>query len=350
MNNGKLRFSPHAPPLRRADYQPQRASGKMRAMPHTPALPPVLARAASQPDVLHWRCWTALAPGPALLVMGAVHGDEVCGAHACAALMDDLDAGRLTLTRGRLTVVPVANPLAFALGKRDGEGNLNRRFVPQAAPASNEERIAAQLAPLLAAHDALLDLHSFHTPGEPFAMVGPLDNAGTREPFARAAEEMALACALGAPRVVQGWLEVYDAAARARGEQPGDEGIGTNEYMRRCGGYAVTLECGLHTDAAAIGVARRAVDGALAHLGMVDAPAPAPFTGQIARLRRVVLREAEGDALVRDWHSFAPVRAGEVIARRANGEELRAPFDGCVLFPHPAAAVGQELFYLAQLG
>ena len=187
----------------------------MRAMLHTPALPPVLARAASQPNVLHWRCWTALAPGPALIVMGAVHGDEVCGAHACAALMEDLDAGRLTLTRGRLTVLPVANPLAFARGTREGEGNLNRRFVPQAAPANNEERLAAQLAPLLGRHDALLDLHSFHTPGEPFAMVGPLNNSGTREPFARAAEEMALACALGAPRVVQGWLEVYDAAARA---------------------------------------------------------------------------------------------------------------------------------------
>ena len=342
-------FLPHMVVLCRADYLPARASGKMRAMSHTPALPSVLARAASQPDVLHWRCWTALEPGPALIIMGAVHGNEVCGAHACAALMEDLDAGRLTLTRGRLTVVPVANPLAFARGTREGEGNLNRRFVPQPAPASNEARLAAQLAPLLGRHDALLDLHSFHTPGAPFAMVGPLDNAGTREPFARAAEEMALACALGAPRVVQGWLEVYDQAARARGEQPGDEGIGTNEYMRRCGGYAVTLECGLHTDAAAITVARRAIDGALAHLGVAALPAPAPFAGQVARLRRVVLREAAGDALARDWHSFAPVRTGELIARRASGAELRAPFDGCVLFPHPEAAVGEEFFYLAQL-
>lgn len=318
-------------------------------MLHTAPLPPVLARAASQPGVLHWRTWAALAPGPALIILGAVHGNEVCGAHAIAALMDDLDAGRLALTRGRLTLVPVANPLAFARGARAGEGNLNRRFVPRAAPASNEERIAAQLAPLLARHDALLDLHSFHTPGEPFAMVGPLNNTGAREPFARAAEEMALACALGAPRVVQGWLEVYDAAARARGEQPGDEGIGTNEYMRRCGGYAVTLECGLHTEPAAISVARHAIDSALAHLGMAALAAPAPFAGQIARLRRVVLREAAGDALVREWQSFAPVRAGELIARRASGAELRAPFDGCVLFPHPHAAVGQELFYLAQI-
>lgn len=319
------------------------------ATPLPPALPPVLARAASNPDVLHWRTWSALAPGPALLVMGAVHGNEVCGAHACAALITELDAGRLTLTRGRLTVLPVANPLAFARGTREGQSNLNRRFVPTPQPRSNEECIVSQLAPLLAQHEALLDLHSFHTPGAPFAMTGPRNNTGSREPFAREAQEMALACALGAPRVVQGWLEVYDAAARARGQPPDDEGIGTNEYMRRCGGFAVTLECGLHTDPAAIGVAHRAILGALAHLGMVDAPAPPPFAGQVARLRRVLLREAAGDALLRAWRSFEPVTAGQPIAQRASGEVLRAPFDGCILFPHPDAAVGQELFYLAQL-
>ena len=72
---------------------------------------------------------------------------------------------------------------------------------------------------MLAAQEVLLDLHSFHTAGEPFAMVGPRDNPGPREPFARAAEELALARALGAPQVVQGWLEVYDQAARARGDR-----------------------------------------------------------------------------------------------------------------------------------
>jgi hypothetical protein len=33
----------------------------------------------------------------------------------------------------------------------------------------------------------LLDLHSFQSAGEAFAMIGPRDNAGTLEPFARCA-------------------------------------------------------------------------------------------------------------------------------------------------------------------
>ena len=309
---------------------------------------PLLRRAIAQTEVLRWHSWAALAPGPSLLVLGAVHGNEVCGAHAIVRVIDALDEGRLQLQRGRLTLVPVANALAFAQNTREGERNLNRRFMPRAEPADYEDRVTQRLAPLLAQHVALLDLHSFHTPGEPFAMVGPRDNNGPREPFARAAEEMALARALGAPQVVEGWLEVYDRAALARGERPDDDGIGTNEYMRSQGGYAVTIECGQHEDPEAIEVAERAIHGALAHLGLMEVAAPPRFAGPAARLKDVVLRHSPGDRLVHDWHSFDVVQAGDVIGVRADGTAVRAPRDGCVLFPHPEADVGQEWFYLAE--
>ena len=300
------------------------------------------------PEVLQWHTWTALAPGPALVVVGAVHGNEVCGAHAIARAFDDLLHGRLVLARGRLTLVPVANPLAFRQNTREGERNLNRRFVPRSDPRDYEDRVTRQLAPVLAAHDALLDLHSFHTPGDPFAMVGPRDNNGPREPFARAREEMALARALGSPRVVEGWLEVYDRAAQARGEPPDEEGIGTNEYMRSQGGYAVTLECGQHEDPEAIEVAERALHGALAALGLAHVEAPARFQGAAVRLKDVVLRESPDDRLVRDWHSFDAVEAGDQIGVRADGQPVLAARSGCVLFPYPEAEVGREWFYLAE--
>ena len=308
----------------------------------------LLRRAVADPEVLHWHTWAALAPGPSLVVLGAVHGNEVCGAHAIVRAIDDLTHGRLRLLRGRLTLVPVANPLAFAQATREGQRNLNRRFLPQPDPQDYEDRITHQLAPLLAQHEVLLDLHSFHTPGDPFAMVGPRNNSGAREPFARAAEEMALARALGAQQVVEGWLEVYDRAAGLRGELPDDEGIGTNEYMRSQGGYAVTIECGQHEDPEAIDVATRAIHGALAHLELAHVPAPPRFAGAAARLKDVVLRESPADRLAQDWHSFDAVQAGDVIAHRADGTPVAAPYDGCVLFPHPEAEVGQELFYLAE--
>ena len=307
----------------------------------------LLRRAVADPEVLHWHTWAALAPGPSLVVLGAVHGNEVCGAHAIVRAIDDLTHGRLRLLRGRLTLVPVANPLAFAQATREGQRNLNRRFLPQPDPQDYEDRITHQLAPLLAQHEVLLDLHSFHTPGDPFAMVGPRNNSGAREPFARAAEEMALARALGAQQVVEGWLEVYDRAAGLRGELPDDEGIGTNEYMRSQGGYAVTIECGQHEDPEAIDAATRAIHGALAHQERAHVPAPPRFAGPAARLKDVVLRESPADRLAQDWHSFDAVQAGDVIAHRADGTPVAAPYAGCVRFPHPEAEVGQELFYLA---
>jgi predicted deacylase len=310
----------------------------------------MLQRAIHSPEVLQWHTWSALAPGPALVVLGAVHGNEVCGAHAIARTLDDLLQGRLVLARGRLTLVPVANPLAFGRRTREGARNLNRNFVPRADPQDYEDRVTRQLAPLLAAHDVLLDLHSFHTPGEPFAMVGPRDNPGPREPFAHAAQEMALARALGAQRIIAGWLEVYDRAARARGEQPGNEGIGTNEYMRSQGGYAVTLECGQHEDPRAIEVAELALHGALTELGLAHVDAPARFTGAATRLTDVVLRESPGDRLARNWHSFDTVAAGDVIGLRADGRPVLAARTGCVLFPYPEAKAGREWFYLAEPG
>ena len=79
---------------------------------------------------------------------------------------------------GSVSFVPVANPLAYAHGRRAGDRNLNRALQPTDAPREFEDHVANWLCPLLAAHEVLLDLHSFHGGGQPFVMVGPRDNAG----------------------------------------------------------------------------------------------------------------------------------------------------------------------------
>ena len=67
-------------------------------------------------------------PGPCVLVLGGVHGDEYEGPAAIMRLARDLGPGDLA---GRLILMPAANGPAFAAGARcsplDG-GNLNRAF------------------------------------------------------------------------------------------------------------------------------------------------------------------------------------------------------------------------------
>ena len=299
-----------------------------------------------------------LRPGPRLLVLGAVHGNEVAGPLGIQRVLADLDRGALCIARGCVTFVPVTNPLAHQLGRRAGDRNLNRNLRPTAVPQDFEDRIANVLCPLLDTHDALLDLHSFQGAGEAFVMIGPDNNSGELEPFAHAAAEQQLARHLGVRRVVDGWLSVYEqgvARRRARAQRIGTAldadpayGVGTTEYMRARGGWSMTLECGQHSDPKAPEVAEHAIRQALALLELAELPLAPPRTDhEMLRLAEVTDRLHVDDRFVRDWASFDPVRAGEPIAVRHDGHIVAAPADGRIVFPNSKAEPGHEWFYFA---
>ena len=303
----------------------------------------------------------ALASGPRLIVLGAVHGNETCGTRAIERTVAALDGGELVLQRGSLTLVPITNPLAYHRQQRNGDRNLNRNLHPNAAPQDFEDRIANTLCPLLAEHDVLLDLHSFQSPGEPFVMLGPVDNSGALEPFAHAAQEQALALRLGPRRIVEGWLDTYATGVQRRLARtaPTDRaqllstdpryGVGTTEFMRSTGGYALTLECGQHQDPQAPETGLQAIGRTLAHLQMVDAPAPPVTTGiQFLRLTEVVDKLHAGDSFSRSWSSYDPVTAGQHIGTRHDGAPVVASDSGFIVFPNASAVAGNEWFYFAQ--
>ncbi|MEZ2299483.1 succinylglutamate desuccinylase/aspartoacylase family protein [Variovorax sp. RCC_210] len=312
--------------------------------------------AALATDSLRIHTFASLTPGPRLLVLGGVHGDEVSGTLGIERTVAELEAGALQLRRGELTLVPVANPLARRRLRREGERNLNRLFRPSAQPADYEARITNVLAPLIARHDVLLDLHSFQSEGEAFSMIGPRDNSGTLEPFARSFEEGQLALHIGTPIVVEGWLDIYAAGlAQRAGGAPADEaaldfGRGTNEYIRSQGGYGVTLECGQHLDPQAPEVAWRAIRRTLALLGMAALPDGLPAASAqptLLRLASVTDRLHEEDSFVRDWATFDAVQRGEPIGMRHDGTLVSAPGDGFIVFPNAVALPGTEWFYFA---
>lgn len=299
------------------------------------------------------------AAGVRVIVLGAVHGNETCGTRAIVRVADEIDRGELRLVAGTLTLVPITNPLAYSRRQRAGDRNLNRRLAPTDSPREFEDHVANWLCPLLAAHEVLLDLHSFSAPGVPFVFLGPRDNDGPVEPFACAATEEALALRLGVGRVVDGWLSIYAAGVVRRREQaasfPGATldldpryGIGTTEYMRSTGGAALTLECGQHDDGAAPDVAYGAIVATLAHLRLVEAPEPpAAAAVEALSLVEVIDKLHDADAFARAWSSFDAVRAGERIGTREGGAAVVAPFDARIVFPNPGAAAGHEWFYLA---
>ncbi len=323
-------------------------------MTHAPTSP-------APTTILHSHSFQAFAPGPRLIVLGAVHGNETCGTRAIQRTVAALEAGELVLQRGRLTLVPVTNPLAYNKQQRNGDRNLNRNLAPNGAPQDFEDRIANALCPLLAAHDVLLDLHSFQSTGEPFVMLGPVDNTGALEPFAHAAQEQALALRLGPRRIVEGWLGTYAVGVQRRLARTAPTeraqllstdpryGVGTTEYMRGTGGYALTLECGQHQDPQAPEVAWQAILRTLAHLQMVDAPTPDATTGvEFLRLTEVVDKLHASDSFSRAWSSYDAVVAGQNIGTRHDGTPVVASASGFIVFPNASAVAGNEWFYFAQ--
>jgi predicted deacylase len=304
--------------------------------------------------------YQGLEPGARLMVTGAVHGNETCGTQAIQRIMAELDSGALTIQRGTVTFVPITNPLAYVKRDRAGDRNLNRNLGPVENPADFEDRIANWLCPLLARHDVLLDLHSTRARSQPFAMLGPRDNDGPIEPFKHSARERALAKQLGVRRFVEGWLGTYAKGVERRVEEGRGSklntdsryGVGTTEYMRSVGGYAVTLECGQHEDPESPGVAYRAIRNTLAFLGMTPSPAlpqgDGGTTWEGLKLREVIDRNHEGDRFGRVCSCFDRLAKVDLFATRHVGTELRAPHDGWIMFPDAKAQPGHEWFYLAE--
>jgi uncharacterized protein len=297
-------------------------------------------------------------PGKKLIVLGAVHGSEKCGTVGIKRVLAEFESGALALARGRVTFVPITNPKAYAQNTRNGDRNLNRRLRPTNDVREFEDHVANWLCPLLQQHEVLLDLHSFQAEGKPFATLGPENNSGALEPFKWANEEMALIRRLGVSRAVDGWLATYGVGVERRRTTRNDElgntdldpqyGVGTTEYMRSVGGYAITLECGQHSDPNAPEVAYRAIHNALAHLQLIDAPDPAPHSLEGLRLHEVIDKTHVDDAFARPWQSFDRLKKGEPIGTRKNGETLHAQDDGWIVFPNAVAAAGNEWFYLAK--
>ncbi len=309
----------------------------------------------------HSASFTGLNPGVRLIVLGAVHGNETCGTQAIQRVVTDIHNGEIQITAGHVTFVPITNPLAYARQQRMGDRNLNRNLYPKTPPVEYEDHIANWLCPLLAQHEVLLDLHSFHTPGEPFVMLGPENNIGPLEPFTLAGREEALALRLGVRRVVDGWLDTYATGVQRRAALIASEprtheldtdsryGVGTTEYMRSVGGCALTLECGQHTDPAAPEVAYRAILNTLATLGLIAQAAPSSVANPEAlRLYQVIDKVHREDTFSRKWSSFDHVASGEIIGVRQDGAQVIADCECFIVFPNPDAQPGQEWFYLAR--
>lgn len=258
-----------------------------------------------------------------------IHGDEVGSLPAAAALLEDLDAGRLRFG-GRLSVVLGNRPAALA-GVRFVEQDLNRVFLPGPA-RSAEHRRALELMPLLDDADVFLDLHQTIEPTRSAFAIFPWDPVG--EAWVRALD--------AAPA----WVTRPPGLAFSAGSRCGDE------HVRVRGAPGITVELsqkGLRPEAEALAgrLMRRTLEIADA-LARGEATLEALAAGQplpaCLAPAHVVPFDDPALCLRPGLENLAPVQAGELLSA-AGSPPVHSPCDGALLFPKypPRGADGRAL-------
>jgi succinylglutamate desuccinylase len=110
-------------------------------------------------------------PGKNIVVLGGVHGNEVCGVRVIGKLAPNLE-----INAGKVTFI-IANLEAIKQNKRFMEYNLNRCFLkkqPKEIFKSFEGRLAREIMPYLDRADLMLDIHASFTPKSiPFVICQP---------------------------------------------------------------------------------------------------------------------------------------------------------------------------------
>jgi len=269
-------------------------------------------------------------PGRNLLILGAIHGNEVCGHRAIGKIGEELLDGSRHVKAGSVTLLPTCNPKALEANTRYFEENLNRVIRPHIKPDSYEKQMANLICPYIEACDLLLDLHAFAGRGDPFSIV----EKGTPE-------SLALARSLGPRTVLIDFTDVYSMVDHI-------EGHTTICYAHSLGKPAVTLECGHLGDSSSDQVAYEAIVNALEFIDEEAQTKTHQATMfQYMQFQQVFIREREG-RLTQTWLENQFIPSGTVIARYADGEELKAPSDCHLIFSNDQAPIGAEWFYLVK--
>jgi predicted deacylase len=277
----------------------------------------------------------SLSEGPHLLVLGSVHGDEICGPPAIQEMIEAFENGTVKPEKGGVTFIPICNPKAHEERKRFIDVNLNRNFSVRKEPQRYEEFLMNKLAPYLKECDVLLDIHSYAAGGPAFAFRGP-DSKMRREEK--------LASYLGVDFTIYGWHEAYMNSGI---ELDAAQSVGLTEFVRQSGGISITIECGQHNDPKSVEAAGRGIRGALHFCGIVPRSDIKPNKDmRFTRLQMVYFKTQAGRFL-QPWTHLQKVKKNEKLAQMEDGTIISAPFEGRIIFPKEKAAIDEEWLYLS---
>jgi succinylglutamate desuccinylase len=284
-------------------------------------------------------------PGPLLLAVAGLHGNEPSGVLALQRVVAKLRE-RQPPIRGEFLAL-AGNLPALRQGVRFIDDDLNRgwsvrrvaRTIDQPTSIEDRERIELleHLVPRLrdAEHETFVfDLHTTSSPSAPFLTLA--DTLKNRE-FARR---------LGMPLVL-GIEEQIDGAML--------------EYLGGFGPVSMGIEAGQHDDPASVDIHEAAIWMAMVQSGCLAADTPlfdmvecrrriAEARAGLPHVFEVVYRRVketdDGFEMKAGHRNFEPVREGQVIARASTGA-VEVPEDGWLFLPL-YQKLGDDAYFLVR--
>ncbi len=287
------------------------------------------------PDITRWRAGNTgvdyvhrlqgAEPGPVVHVQALTHGNEICGAIALDALLQQVQSGWRP-HRGTLTLA-FANVEAYArfdpadpYPSRCVDEDLNRVWADEVlfGPRDSRElRRARELRPFVDAAASLLDIHSMGEPCAPLMVCGTVD------------KNAAYSRRLGVPEVL-----LIDTGHPA-GLRMVERGAFSDPTAPR---HAVLIECGQHWERAAADVATDALVRFLGLEGLADAAwvaantrLPLPARQRLVRVTEAVVARSDDFRFLLPTVGLGVVpKAGTPLAQ--DGDHVwTTPYDDCVL-------------------
>lgn len=270
-------------------------------------------------------------PGPHLLILSGIHaGTESIPAEASHTAINMIRNGMLPLTKGKITFIPLCNPLALKEKKRFVEINLNRVMHKHDKPKLYEEHLANIITNYIDKADSVIDLHTQSTPGVPFLF----------NDYPEVSSD--LAKSLNIKIMVTGWPQAFETKDDLFND--GD----TSSYACKQNTPSVCVECGYNQDPMAAVIALKTTILGMKYLDLTD---HVYINKKITR--HIHIKEGismpEDAEFVSDFTNFTPVKKGTPLLQSKTTRNIlvEAPYDCILVLPKKWATPGIEAFFYA---
>ncbi len=264
---------------------------------------------------------------PCILFFGAIHGNEPSGTLALQKLQQQLNQGELTLIKGELHLVPIANPQAYQEKKTFIDANLNRIFCPSLSPRSYEQHLANKLCSFVDKCDVFVDLHSLQAEWQDFLYQDYATPACAT-----------LAKSSGVDSVINWWPQLYETI----------DSYDTLQYAHSKGKACVLYEAWQHDDPQSVDRAYHLIRNILHHYGLILYEQCTPPSNKQTIVMTDIIFKKEEWHFVQPRKQFDVLRKGEAIAVYDSWETLYAPKDCIMIMPSEKTPLGTDRYYLGK--